>query len=192
MLKVEGINIKDKIIVGIAGMPGSGKGVFRNFIKRSGNTVIIMGDLVRDEVKRRNLRPTPENMGKIMLHLRESEGPAVVAKRCVQMLKNVHGEIVGVDGIRSLAEVEEFKKHFPNFILIAIHASPKTRYSRLYQRNRSDDPKSWTTFIERDLRELQIGMGSVIATADNMILNEKSLDNLENEIRKLFRRLLKR
>jgi len=33
-----------------------------------------MGDVVREEVKRRNLKPTPENLGKTMLTLRELDG----------------------------------------------------------------------------------------------------------------------
>jgi len=75
--------MKDKVVVGVAGMPGSGKGAFRRTLQKMGYTVVIMGDEVREEVKRRNLKPTPENLGKVMLQLRESEGPAAVAKRCI-------------------------------------------------------------------------------------------------------------
>ena len=141
--KGEGATMKDKVVVGIAGMPGAGKGVFRRTVQRIGYPVVVMGNEVREEVKRRNLKPTPENLGKIMLQLRESEGPAAVAKRCIPKLKRAKEGIVVIDGIRSLHEVEEFKKQFQNFTLIAIHASPKTRFQRLFRRRRSDDPKSW-------------------------------------------------
>ncbi|MFA5365335.1 MAG: AAA family ATPase [Candidatus Bathyarchaeia archaeon] len=182
--------ISGKIVLGLAGMPGAGKGVFRRFIQKMGYPVVTMGDQVREEVKRRQLEPTPENVGKVMLNLRELEGPAVIAKRCVPIIENVSGDVVGVDGIRSLVEVEEFKKSFPNFVLIAIHASPKTRYTRLSRRRRSDDPQNWETFMERDQRELGIGMGSVIATADNMLINEDSIGNFKDDIRYLLRRIL--
>ncbi|MCW4034508.1 MAG: AAA family ATPase [Candidatus Bathyarchaeota archaeon] len=175
--------------MGIAGMPGSGKGVFRRFFMRMGYPVVTMGDQVRAEVQRRNLEPTPENVGKVMLNLRELEGPAVVAKRCVPEINRLENETVGVDGIRSLVEVEEFKKHFPNFVLVAIHASPKTRYERLSRRNRSDDPQDWETFMERDLRELGVGVGAVISTADYMLINERSIGWFKDEIRQLLRRL---
>ena len=174
--------INDKVVVGIAGMPGAGKGVFRRTIQRMGYPVVTMGDEVREEVKRRNLKPTPQNLGKVMLQLREVEGPAAVAERCIPKLEKAIGRIVVIDGIRSLVEVNEFKKHFPHFILIAIHASPKTRYQRLLRRRRSDDPPDWKTFIERDLRELGIGMGSVISVADYMIVNEGTIFQLRQKI----------
>ena len=79
--------ITDKVVVGIAGMPGAGKGVFRRTIQSIGYPVVIMGNEVRAEVKQRNLKPTPQNVGKTMLNLREAEGPAVIAKRCIPKLK---------------------------------------------------------------------------------------------------------
>jgi dephospho-CoA kinase len=183
--------IRDKVVVGIAGMPGAGKGVFRRTVQRMGYPVVTMGDVVREEVKRRNLKPTPQNLGKVMLSLREADGPAAVAKRCIPKLKKATGRIVVIDGIRSLVEVDEFKKHFPIFVLIAIHASPKTRYKRLFRRRRSDDPPDWKTFMERDLRELGIGMGSVISVADYMIVNEGTIFQLRQKIMQLMKEVLR-
>ena len=182
--------MKDKVVVGVAGMPGSGKGAFRRTLQKMGYPVVIMGDEVREEAKRRNLKPTPKNLGKVMLNLRATEGPAAVAKRCIPKLKKATEGIVGVDGIRSLHEVEEFRKHFPSFILIFIHSSPKTRYQRLFRRRRSDDPESWETFIQRDLRELGVGMGAVIATADHMIVNEGTLAQLKKKIQHVLKEVL--
>ena len=176
--------------MGLVGMPGAGKGVFRRTVQRIGYPVVIMGDKVREEVKRRNLNPTPENLGKTMLNLRELEGPAVIAKRCIPKLKNATGKIVFIDGIRSLAEVDKFKRHFPNFILIAIHTAPKTRYQRLFRRRRSDDPTNWETFMERDLRELGIGMGAVISIADKVIVNKGTLPQLRQKILQVLKEVL--
>ncbi len=171
-------------------MPGAGKGVFRRTVQRIGYPVVTMGNEVREEVKRRNLKPTPENLGKTMLNLRALEGPAAIAKRCIPNLKNTTGKIVFIDGIRSLVEVDEFKKHFPNFILIAIHTAPKTRYQRLFRRRRSDDPTTWETFMERDLRELGIGMGAVISIADQVIVNKGTLTQLRQKIMQVMKEIL--
>ena len=171
-------------------MPGAGKGVFRRTVQRIGYPVVTMGDMVREEVKRRNLKPTPENLGKTMLNLRELEGPAAIAKRCIPKLKNATGKIVFIDGIRSLVEVDEFKKHFPGFILIAIHTAPKTRYQRLFRRRRSDDPTDWETFMERDMRELGIGMGAVISIADQVIVNKGTLPQLRQKIMQVLKEVL--
>jgi dephospho-CoA kinase len=171
-------------------MPGSGKGVFQKILQKMGYPVVIMGDEIREEAKRNNLNPTPENLGKIMIHLRESEGSAAIAKRCIPKLKKKKEKIIGIDGIRSLYEVKEFKKHFPQLAIVAIHASPQTRYERLSRRKRSDDPKNWKTFVQRDQRELRVGMGDVIATADYMIVNEGSLVQLKKKIHQVLKKEL--
>jgi len=179
----------DKCVVGLAGMPGAGKSVVVQVAKESGYSVVVMGDVVREEAERRRVEPSPENLGKIMLELRLSEGGAVVAKRCIPNIEKASASRVIVDGVRSLREVEEFKKSFPKFSLMAIHSSPETRFKRVYHRRRSDDPTSWEVFRERDLRELSVGLGEAIALAEYMIVNEEELEVVKEKIRKILRKV---
>lgn len=181
--------MSEKIIVGITGMPGSGKAAVKELVQKKGYHVVVMGDVVRAEAERRKVEPTPENLGWIMVKLREDEGKSVVAKRCIPEIMGAGGKVIIIDGVRSPNEVEEFKKQLPNFTLVAIHASPETRFKRLFQRQRSDDPRTWRTFIERDLRELSVGLGDVIATADFMIVNEGTKEQLEQKLRKIMEEL---
>ncbi|MEM2537601.1 MAG: AAA family ATPase [Candidatus Bathyarchaeia archaeon] len=178
-----------KLVVGLAGMPGAGKSVVVNVARANGYGVVVMGDEVREEARRRGLEPTPENLGRIMLELRRLEGEAIIAKRCIsKILRKAESKVV-VDGIRSLAEVEEFKRHFPKFTLIAVHASPETRFKRLFHRQRSDDPKNWEIFHERDMRELSVGLGNAIAMAEYMIVNEESLETAKKRAATVLKRV---
>ena len=179
-----------KIVIGVTGMPGSGKGVVREIVREYGFPVVVMGDEVRAEAARRNLEPTPENLGKLMLQIRAEEGPGVLARRCIPKIRALDAEVVVVDGLRSPHEVREFRKVFPKFKVIAIHASPKTRFQRLLRRGRSDDPKDWETFYMRDQRELSVGIGEVIATADYMIVNEGSIEELEAELKQIIKKVI--
>jgi len=174
--------MKQKMVIGVAGMPGAGKAEISRIAKEKGYAIVVMGDEIREETKRRGLEPTPENIGKIMLKLREEEGPTVVAKKCIPKIANASTGIVLVDGIRSLHEVYEFEKNFPQFVLVAVHSSPETRFGRLFRRRRSDAPKGWRVFIERDLRELSVGQGNVIAMADYMIVNEGTFEEFKAKI----------
>jgi dephospho-CoA kinase len=178
-----------KLIVAVAGMPGSGKSVVKTVGMRTGYAVVVMGDEVREEARRRKMEPTPENIGKIMLELRKQEGEAVIAKRCVPKIEAAAKAKVIVDGIRSLSEVEEFRNRFAKLTLVAVHSSPETRFQRLYNRRRSDDPKDWTIFHDRDLRELRVGLGNAIAMAEYILVNEESLGTAKNKAGQLLREI---
>lgn len=181
----------DRMVIGIAGMPGSGKNTVHEVAKRYGLPVFVMGDEVRVEAAKRGLEPTPENLGRLMLKLREEEGPEALAKRLVPKIMASKSPVIIVDGIRSMDEVREFRKFFPDFKLLAVHASPETRFKRLLKRKRSDDPKSWESFLERDDREVRVGLGEVIAKADFLVVNEGTLDQYMGELDRLFRKWLK-
>jgi len=94
-----------------------------------------------------------------------------------------------VDGIRSLAEVEEFRRHFPKFALIAVHSSPEARFKRLYHRQRSDDSASWEVFHERDMRELSVGLGEAIAMAEHLIVNEEKYEVAKRKAKEVLRKV---
>jgi len=178
----------DKTVVGLAGMPGAGKSVVVNVAQAMGYGIVVMGDVVREETTKRGLEPTPDNIGKIMLELRRNEGKSVMAQRSVPRIEQAKERKIVVDGIRSLSEVEEFKKRFRNFILMAVHSSPETRFKRLFSRRRSDDSEDWETFHKRDMRELSVGLGEAIAMAEYIIVNEEEMqvvkENIETVLRK--------
>jgi len=182
--------MQEKIVVGVVGMPGSGKSLVTETAKNMGFLIVVMGDVVREEAKCRGIEPTPENIGKLMVQLREEYGPDVIAKRCTSKIQYASENFVLIDGLRNLEEVEFFKRYFKKFTLIAIHASPQTRFQRLFKRKRSDAPADWKSFLERDLREIKVGIGGVIALADYMIVNEETVEKCKIEIQKVLEKVL--
>ncbi|MBC7131328.1 flagellar hook-basal body complex protein FliE [Candidatus Bathyarchaeota archaeon] len=181
--------MEEKLVVGLAGMPGAGKSLVVEVARERGYGVVVMGDEVREEARRRGLEPNPENIGRLMLELRRLEGKEAIAKRCLAKILEKPEEKVLVDGIRSLAEVEAFKSSFKNFVLLAVHAPPDVRFQRLKSRGRSDDPKNWKIFRERDMRELGVGLGNTIAMADYMVVNNGSLEEAKRKIEEVLTRI---
>lgn len=167
-----------KIIVCLTGMPGAGKSTIAAGLQKKGFTSINMGDAVRTEAKRRNLEPTGQNLGKLMLELREKNGSGAVAELIVDQIKQSNSDVVVIDGIRSNAEIEVLKKIAP-VKLLSIHASTDTRFNFLTSRGRSDDPRERNTFDERDNREIKVGISTSIALADETISNNNlTIDEL--------------
>ncbi|HID08676.1 TPA: flagellar hook-basal body complex protein FliE [Candidatus Micrarchaeota archaeon] len=159
------------MIICVAGMPGSGKGVFKKAAEALGIPRISMGDIVRRETARRGLTPDYHNTARIMLELRREAGPEVFAKLTWEEVSSAKEPAILIDGVRSLDEVDYFKQ-FGDTVVVAVHSSPRTRFERLRKRGRPDDVKTYEEFEERDARELSVGLGSVIALADYMLVNE--------------------
>jgi dephospho-CoA kinase len=177
-----------KKVIAMSGMPGAGKGVAANAGRQLGLEVFVLGDIVREETDRRGLEPTPQNMGSVMLDIRAKEGPDVVVRRLLPKIEQAKSSVVIVEGVRSLHELNELGSKF-EVIPLAIHASPKSRFQRLLSRNRSDDPRTWEAFRERDFRELDVGLGHVLALADIVLINEGSISQLQSSFKVAFEKL---
>jgi len=184
--------LKLKTVIGLTGMPGSGKGVISNLARDLGIPVVVMGDIVREEVEREGLTLSPRNVGKTMLKLRSTFGDTVVAERCVPRIESSDSPLVLVEGIRSLEEVDFFGRVFPRFELIMVHSSPQTRLKRLRKRRRSDDSDDQDLFNERDRRELQVGIGAAIALADHVFVNDGRLDSFKGEVKAYLLKVISR
>jgi len=177
------------IVIGVTGMPGSGKS---SVARRVGETlrwpVYSMGDMVRREVVRRGLELTSPNIERVARLLREDMGEDAVARLLVEELERQPPRSPGivVDGMRSLAEARVLSGLGP-LCIVAVHASPMTRFQRIMKRSRRGDAVSWEEFVERDTNNLRLGIGNLIALADFMIVNEHSLDHALREAERTAR-----
>jgi dephospho-CoA kinase len=158
----------DKLVIGLAGMPGAGKSLFVEAANELGYAMVAMGDVIRQETLKRGLELNPQNVGKVMLQLREEGGNCVIAEKCVPKI---------------VEQADTFKAHFSKFTFVAVHASPETRFIRLNWRGRSDDPKNYQVFRERDLRELSVGLGNVIAMAEQIIVNDNGMEQFKAQVK---------
>ena len=151
-------------------MPGAGKSTIAEGLKPKGYEIINMGNAVREEAKKRNLESTRENLGKLMLELREKNGSGAIAELVKSQIESSTADVILIDGVRSNDEIQILKK-FGTVKLLAVHASTDTRFDFLQKRGRSDDPQTKEHFDERDNRELGVGISNSIALSDYAISN---------------------
>jgi dephospho-CoA kinase len=152
-------------------MPGSGKNEFVEMGKKFSHSIIVMGDVVRDETLKRGF--PLEMHGAVAQKLREELGESAVAQLVIPRIYDEKRTII--DGVRGWSEVEEFRLHF-DVTIVGIVCPTLTRYERLKVRGREGDPKTFEEFEERDFRELGFGLGDVLALADYYIENERTLE----------------
>jgi dephospho-CoA kinase len=151
-------------------MPGAGKSTIANGLKIKGYEIINMGNAVREEATRRNLESTRDNLGNLMLDLREKNGPGAIAELVKSKIESSVVNIILIDGVRSNDEIQVLRR-FGTVKLLAVHASTDTRFNFLQKRGRSDDPQTIEHFEERDNRELGVGISNSIALSDYAISN---------------------
>jgi dephospho-CoA kinase len=172
-------------VMGISGMPGSGKSIVSDIATENGAIIVSMGDIVREEAKKRG-----EGSKETAQNLRAEHGPYIVSELTIKKIKKLENEgienTIIVEGIRSHHEVEMFKENFDDFIILSVFANPKLRFERLKKRMREDDSQDYSEFKRRDENELEFGIGTVIALSDKLIINESDLESFADEINEYF------
>ena len=172
-------------IIATAGMPGSGKGEVLRYLKEKGIPSVIMREVVQKQMEEDGIEINNKNLREYATELRKEGGMDVVAKMCLPLIEELsrNHNIVLVDGIRGYEEVKLFKKELTkDFVLVAIHAAPKTRFTRLATRGKKWDMKTVEEFEWRDSMELSWGLGNAIALADYVIDNSGSVEELHKRI----------
>jgi dephospho-CoA kinase len=177
-------------VIGVVGLPASGKGEFSKIAERLGIPVVVMGDVIRKAVKKAGLPPTDANLGAMANRLRAECGMDAIANLCVDAINEQAAPLVLVDGIRGDAEVKVFRQNFPGFRLIAIETSFAKRLERLCERKRSDDVGSAEGLKTRDERELGWGLGNALKLADITIKNDGTLEEFTANVTELIGRMV--
>ncbi len=177
-------------VYGTVGLPGSGKGEAANVAEAAGVPVVVMGDVIREECRRRGLDPA-EHHGRIAGVLREEEGDDAIAARTLPRIREAAAEsdadAVLVDGLRSTVELARFREAFgDDFTLVAIHAPFDLRAERLGDRGRDASDSNLEALRERDARELDLGLGETLDRADVEIENTVTLAEFRARIYELL------
>ena len=140
-----------------------------------------------DEVKKRGLPVSEENEKKVREELRKKHGMAAYAILSLPKIKSAltKGNVL-IDGLYSWSEYVLLKKEFGDkLIIVAVHASPKTRAERLA--TRTIRPLSSEEVRARDYAEIeQLEKGGPIAMADVVFINEGKLRGLHHQLAVLF------
>lgn len=168
-------------------MPAAGKEEFQNVAAAEGYVIVRMGDVVREEARRRGIPITDGSVGGMAHEERQRHGPAIWAERTIP---RVRADRVCIDGLRSPVELAAFRSAFGSgLVVFAVQASPETRWRRVQRRRRADDAKTWEEFLRRDERERGWGLEDVIRAADVRIVNEDTLPVFYEVVRAALRRL---
>ena len=95
-------------VIGIVGMPASGKGEVSRIARELGIPVVVMGDVIRERVKAAGLPVTDENLGAMSGKLRSELGMDAIARITIPLIEAEAAPVVLVDGIRGITKWRRF------------------------------------------------------------------------------------
>ncbi len=171
------------MIIGITGMPGSGKTEVSKDLEAEGFVCIEMGKVVYEMMKERKLKITPESVPVFATNIRKRRGKAFIAKEITKRIRGkAYGSKIAIIGIRSPHEIEYFRRKLGEFTVIGVVAPKRTRFERLKRRSRRDDPMEISGFEFREKKEKGYGIIKAIAEADYIITNTGNRTQLRGDI----------
>lgn len=174
-------------VLGLVGLPASGKGECSQIAVELGIPVVVMGDVIRRYAENEGLDATDTHLGEIARRLREEHGMAAIAELTVPEVQALSAPVVLIDGIRGDAEVDLYRNTFDDFTVIAIDSPFHLRLRRVGARGRSDDMQTAIDLRSRDERECGFGLAEAMKKADITITNTSSLASFRDEVRRILK-----
>ena len=182
------------MIFGVAGPNGAGKGEIVQYLEARSFQSFSLSDVIREELARRGIEESRENMIEMGTELRAEGGPGVLAERAAASLSDDVN--YAIDSIRHPAEVDVLRACGRPFKLIWADADIQTRFQRLRERARPGDPQTLEHL--RALEDREMGsrdpaaqqLLAVKELADFELRNDGELESLHQAVRQVFERSL--
>jgi dephospho-CoA kinase len=177
----------ENIVVGIVGMPGSGKSVLAEMFSNTGWGKCYFGSVTLKELDRRQLPYNEKNEKHIREGLRAKYGEDAYAKLLLpEIMEFAEAGPVIIDGLYSWSEYLYLKENLQSRLkILAVVTNSQNRYDRLV--NREHHPLTQEQAISRDHAEIEkLSKGGPIAIADYYIMNNGTLDEYNQKFRALL------
>ena len=180
-------------IIGIVGMPASGKTTVAKRWEEKKGFRIHSGDFLLNYLKRIGVKPSEETSVMASLYMWVEYGDIPVFNWIVrQISKYKNKKFYIIDSLRTVEEARLFKRRYSDrFKLVAVVTSPENRFERFMKRARFKET-SKLEFRLRDREELRMGVGDLVATADYFIESSGSMADLKRKADSLLVKILKK
>ena len=182
-------------IIGLTGRNAAGKGTVATMLKKRSFEYHSLSDTLRNELKKRGIDESREELTKVGNELRKSRGPGVLADLMIDSITSPTNHIV--DSVRNPFEVESLARKYEEhaFYLLSVDAKPEIRFQRLVERSRSGDSTTWEQFLSQEALEENSDdpnkqqLFLTMAKADFSIDNSGNLEDLERNIENILDKL---
>ena len=186
--------MKRKIVIGLIGEKGSGKGTVADYLVEKYKAVHFgTSKILRRTLEDLRLPITRDNLIKLALVLKEGYGPSVIIDSLIQNMEKSDADLIIADGIRMHGDVEPFqKKYRENFYLVYVTADLKLRYSRTKARKEKEgeDEATFEQFLEEEGKLTEISIHEIGKHAEFKINNNGTAEELKKQTNIMMKKIL--
>lgn len=191
-------------LIGVAGTAGAGKDTAANLISQIfGLQNLSSGDFLRVITRQAyklapDFNPARDQLYFVANYLRTQVNPAALVELCILQARAQQLPGAVISGLRSMGEAEAVR--VAGGIIVGIDADPHVRYERMTARQR-DVEAQWSLeeFLKQDEYENRglsdsgpgRGIRSIIESADVLLTNSTTLDDLKVELNSKLAPLLR-
>lgn len=179
-------------ILAFVGLAGAGKSTAVTYFTEKGYPKVYFGGVIYEAMKDAGIERTAESEKAFREAFREKYGKDAVARKIIEQINGLAGagqKRIIADGLYSWSEYKALKDAFPGELtLVSIVAPRKLRYRRLAQR--SERPYTASESYDRDISQIEnLEQGGPIAIADHYVINEGSIEALNDQLAGIEREL---
>jgi len=187
--------MKRKIIVGLIGEKGAGKGTVADYLlEKYGAVHFGTSKILRRTLEDLHLPVTRDNLIKLALVLKEGYGPSVIIDSLIQDMEVSDADLIIADGIRMHGDVEPFqKKYGENFYLVYVTADLRLRFERTKARKEKEGEEHATLeqFLEEEGKLTEISIHEIGRGAQFKMNNNSTAEELKRQTDEMMEKLLK-
>ncbi len=176
-----------KIIIGLTGSMGCGKGEIVKILEKEGFKYVTLSMMVREEARARGIGEEREKLMEVGNSMRAEGGAGVLAERARKKIEESGYDFWVVDGIRNPAEIEELRNGEDVYI-VGVHAEKETLVNRVLGRGRDSDATERGEILRKIEREWGEGegedgqqVGKCMKMTDIVVENEGTLEELKEK-----------
>jgi dephospho-CoA kinase len=176
-----------KMLIGIVGTKGSGKGAFVSLLKEKlpdhHIEALRFSDILHDTLMLwGDVSSTRENLQKLAVMMNQMGNGTLSRAMRTRVLKSP-ADIVVLDGVRWESDLAMLRS-FPNNMLVYIYANPRIRFERLLVRNEKigEGAMSWEQFTREENALNETSIPEIGKQADVTIINNGSFSELSTAV----------
>jgi len=178
------------MIIGLTGTNASGKSTLLCYLKSKGFDHFSLSEVIREELVRRKLAVSRQNMIDVGNELRARFGASFLADK---IKTKIQANDTVIDSIRNIAEVNSLRKLL-HFYLIAIDAPAASRFERAKLRGRIENAATLSEFLDIEEKEnsddiRHQNISACTALADYQIQNDRDLSDLFEQVENILKEI---